>query len=579
MTSSRMRTPEWLRRLTASCKDRIAIALALGLVASGCAALLMFTSGYLISATAHPGVVLFSVLVPVAFVQLFGFGRPLARYLERLVSHDWVLRITSALRKALFDSALESACDPAKTSSSGDYLNLVIDDIAHLQNLYLRVVFPCAIALALGIGSAVAFGLFSAPFGLLMFLCFAVIAFLIPTTTLIVTRSRVLKCGSAKHEGFSRLTDDVLGAFDWALSGRAKQAVERHGACDVKTRIAEGRIRLAERTFGLISQLALGFLACVVVAWSAGLFSGDAASANWIAAFALGFFPLIEAFAALPAAYADLTRHEGSIARLDAHIADDPGQPRTEALVVTEDADITLKDVTYSYPQSQRKALDNVSLHILSGQHVAIIGKSGAGKSTLASIVRGAITPDVGELLIGGSPACAHDLDFSTAVGHLSHRCHLFNRTLRENLTIGHAADDATLLEALANVGLSGKLASLPDGLDTVVGETGVGFSGGEAHRIALARILVANPQIVVVDEPFAALDPITERALTDTLLRACADKTLIVITHHLAEIARFDRVVFVEDGHVTLDGTPCELMRISERFRTWVALDASISC
>ena len=146
---------------------------------------------------------------------------------------------------------------------------------------------------------------------------------------------------------------------------------------------------------------------------------------------------------------------------------------------------------------------------------------------------------------------------------------------MRENLTLGVLdASDNKLVQTLENVGLGEKFESLENGLDTIVGETGVGFSGGEAHRIALARALAADTAIVLVDEPFAALDPITETQLLDTLFTTCEGRTLVVITHHLAQIERFDRVVFIEDGRLDLDGSPAELMEASDRFRKLVEFD-----
>ena len=134
--------------------------------------------------------------------------------------------------------------------------------------------------------------------------------------------------------------------------------------------------------------------------------------------------------------------------------------------------------------------------------------------------------------------------------------------------------DDESLVETLELVGLAEKLSELPQGLDTVIGETGIGLSGGEAHRVALARVLLADTPLIIVDEPFSALDPKTEHELLSTMLDVCADRTLIVITHHLAEIDRFDRVILLEDGKLALDGSPAGLMRTNAHFRELVQFD-----
>ena len=224
---------------------------------------------------------------------------------------------------------------------------------------------------------------------------------------------------------------------------------------------------------------------------------------------------------------------------------------------------LTFDHVSYMYPGTSRATLDDLTLTIEAGSSTAILGRSGSGKSTFADLARGALMPSSGTISAGGT------------VGFLGQTTYLFNRSLRENLTLGVLeVSDERLIRTLENVGLGEKFASLENGLDTIVGETGVGFSGGEAHRIALARVLAADSEIVLVDEPFAALDPITENQLLDTLFATCEGRTLIVITHHLAQIERFDRVVFIEDGRLDLDGSPAELMDASVRFRKLVEFD-----
>ena len=219
--------------------------------------------------------------------------------------------------------------------------------------------------------------------------------------------------------------------------------------------------------------------------------------------------------------------------------------------------------VSYTYPGASKPALNGLTLTVDAGSSIALLGRSGSGKSTFAEIARGALTPTSGTVDVGGT------------IGFLGQTPYLFNRSLRENLTLGVLdASDDKLVQTLENVGLGEKFESLENGLDTIVGETGVGFSGGEAHRIALARALAADTAIVLVDEPFAALDPITETQLLDTLFTTCEGRTLVVITHHLAQIERFDRVVFIEDGRLDLDGSPAELMEASDRFRKLVEFD-----
>ncbi len=551
------------------------VALALGFASAGCSALLMFTSGYLISATAVASTTLFSIMVPIALVQIFGLGRPLAHYVERLVSHDWVLKITSDLRRALYWGVEKRIGDPARERATGEYLSLLSDDVDHLQNLYLRVGFPVAIALLIGAGASIPFFVFSPLFGVLMLALLALVTVGVPHLCRTLTQKRLHETKALRLHEYQSLTDDILGATDWVLSNRAPFVESSHGHSDEALRQLDSSVHLTEFLITFVGKLILGGIACLVIAWSAHQFGGNAQNANWIAAFVLGFFPLVEILGALPSSAAQAAVHEDAIDRLDEYVSAGEEEacsslPEPSAQEQhCEDAGnaLELDSVEYSYPNSSAKALAGITLSIRAGESVAILGRSGSGKSTLANIMRGILEPDSGTVRISAEGILP--------LGYLGQTPYLFNRSLRDNLTLGTlAASDGELAEILESVGLASKLSSLENGLDTIVGETGVGFSGGEAHRIALARVLVANAPIVLIDEPFSALDPVTEAGLLETLFDVCADRTLIVITHHLAEIGRFDRVVFVEQGSVALDGTPEGLAQQSDFFRTLLEFD-----
>lgn len=560
--------PAWVKSFLVKYRRSVIFALALGLAASGCAALLMFTSGYLISATAIPGITLFTIMVPIACVQLFGFGRPAARYLERLISHDWVLKITSDLRRMLYWGIERRAGDPERRRAAGEYLGLLSDDVAHLQNLYLRVVFPTAVAILLAIGASIMFGVFSIPFALIMVLVFVLVVAVLPNVALLATRAQTAYAKSLRAQEYTSLTDDVLGAADWVLADRGGDAVDAHMKASIALREVELKLRMRQRVLSLVGTIVMGLAVCAVVVWSSGRFgsTGMDMAAGFIAAFALGFFPLIEAFSVLPAAVSQAPVHEDSIVRLDEYVSEKPQSssiPEVSESGHCDQGALVFDHVSYTYPGASKPALDDLTLTVEAGSSTALLGRSGSGKSTFAEIARGALVPTSGAVNVGGT------------IGFLGQTPYLFNRSLRENLTLGVLdASDEKLIQTLESAGLGEKFESLENGLDTIVGETGVGFSGGEAHRIALARVLAADTEIVLVDEPFAALDPITENQLLDTLFSTCEGRTLVVITHHLAQIERFNRVFFIEDGRLDLDGSPAELMEASSRFRKLVEFD-----
>lgn len=565
----------WIRALLTPFRAHAGIALALGVATAGFAALLMFVSGYLVSRTAQPGTTLFMVMVPVALVQLFGIGRPLARYLERLVSHDWVFRVTAQLRTVLFEAIEASAGNPSATRETGAYLELVTEDIGHVQNLYLRVAFPSVIALLLLVITSVFCGAFSPALGLAFFLFSAVSALLVPLAAHFLARPLQARFKKLMSDEYARLADDVIGATDWALSGRSRDVLRSHALAGEAVLEGADAVRRLVRLAQLVSAIALAACACAVACIAGWSFQAGGDGANLIAAFALGLFPVAEAFALLPTALVDVHRHADSLQRLDGIIDDADGKPQPARRPPAGHAGcaIVLDGVTFQYPQAVQPALADMSLSVPFGQKVAVIGRSGSGKTTLACLMRGAMEPTRGSVSFGAadSKAC----DDAPLVGYLPQSPHVFDRTLRENLVIAKPqAGDDELGDALERVGLAPKLESLEHGLDTPVGETGVGFSGGEAHRLALARALLAGSPIMLLDEPFTSLDPATEEALLETLLEAFAGKTLIVITHHLASIERFDRVVFLDDGRLLLDDSPQNLMRENARFRQLVSFD-----
>lgn len=579
-TKSLMAKP-WLRSLAAPFRSHAVIAISLGLVTACCAALLMFVSGYLICRTAQPGTTLFMIMIPVALVQLFGIGRTFARYFERLVSHDWVFRITSRLRMLLFRAAEDQSDNPSTSHGIGEYLEFVVDDIAHLQNLYLRVSFPAIIAMFMLVIASVFCGVFSLLLGCAFLVFGTVSAIIAPLAARALAVPLQKRAKGRLSNEYARLTDDILGSVDWTLANRIEDVRQAHGRNSSDAFKAAQALRQLVRGTELVSSIIIAAGACVLIVIACGSFQADPGDANLIAAFALGFFPVAETFSLLPHALVDSLNHIDALTRLDAVLENNEDSSRDVGFGNEQSNPfhaVELSGVSYRYPGSKHDAISDLDLVIPVNQKIAILGQSGSGKTTLARLLHGSITPSGGNVFVSGQPA-SHADDDAPIVGYIPQTPYLFDQTLRDNLLIAkpHASDDE-LFEVLEQIGLPQKVATLPDGLDTRIGETGTGFSGGEAHRIALARELLADCPIVLLDEPFTSLDPATESKLLDTLLESFAERTLIVITHHLANIERFDRVVFIENGKVEMGGSPHDLARDEPRFKQLLAFDRGIS-
>ena len=568
-----LRRDAWVKPFFLRYRKALAMALLLGLLTFTFASALMVTSGYLVSASALAETILFLHL-PLIFVRIFGVGKPILQYLERLTSHDWVLRMTSGLRLKLYRALERDAVFFRATHRTGDVLGLLAEDIGHIQNLYLRTVFPTVVAWLIYVVLIACLGWFSLWLALAMLLVLGVAVFLVPLASVLANAARQARHKQMKNELYAELTDNVLGVADWVFAGRGEEYLSRHKAREQEMRAIQERMERFGRRRDVVLQLLFGVCAVLLLVWAGGRFGpegGDAA--NWIAAFVLGFFPLIDAFAPLSSAAVEAGAYRDSIARLnDLPVPQDGEVP---ACLPRAPFDVRVEHASYGYPGSAKDVLSDASLEVPQGQRIAVLGRSGAGKSTLASLVRGDLRPDAGSVTLGGAPVADLGDEAAKWIGVIQQRTYLFNMTLGENLRLGLAdATDDEVWDALDKVGLRSMVERLPKGLDTLVDEAGLRFSGGERHRIALARVLLQDVPVVVLDEPTVGLDPLTERALLDTLFEALAGKTVIMITHHLAGVDAMDGVVFVEDGRIALDGAPDELARTSERYRRLLAFD-----
>ncbi|MEQ3364055.1 thiol reductant ABC exporter subunit CydC [Raoultibacter massiliensis] len=573
-----LKTDRWIKPFFKQYRRALVLALVLGLATFVFAGALMFTSGYLISRAAEmPGNILM-IHLPVIFVRVFGIGKPIFQYFERLTSHDWVLRMTSSLRLKLYASLEGDAVFFKRSRRTGDVLGLLAEDIGHIQNLYLRTVFPTIVAYLLYIVIVIGLGFFSLWFALAVLLVLGVIVFLVPLVSALANGARLMRRKAMKNELYSELTDNVLGVSDWIFSHRGDEYLKRYKATEQAMRALDESMERFARRRDLVASVLYATVAVMLLVWAGSLFGGaHGGAANWIAAFVLGFFPLIDAFAPLPAAATEASAYRDSVVRLNAL----PVEKQTGAAAPepAESLDIVIENLAFRYPGTEKDVLDSVTLSVKHGERLAILGKSGSGKSTLTSLIRGDLVPSSGSVALGGVPAHLLGDAMARYIGVIQQQTYLFNRTLRENLQIGRGdASDAEIWDVLDKVGLKPMVERLPEGLDTLVDEAGMRFSGGERHRIALARVLLQNVPIIMLDEPTVGLDPATEKALLETFFETTRDKTLIMVTHHLQGVAMMDRVVFVEDGKLALSGSPAELEEKSSRYRQLLAFDRGIA-
>lgn len=576
-SQKKRRKDAWIKPFFKQYRGALILALFLGVMTFAFASALMFDAGYMISRSAEVRGNLLTIFVPSILARVFGVGKPFLHYFERLTSHNWVLRMTSKLRLKLYKVLEKDAIFIRQRYRTGDILGLLAEDLGHIQNLYLRTIFPYIIAWTLYVVIVILLGLFSPWFALVMLLLLGVVVVLLPLVSALANGARQARRKVMRNELYEHLTDNVMGVSDWIIAQRGDEYVHTHRSSEAAVRSIDKEMNRSSRNRNLLLQVLYGAIAVSLLLWAGNHFGGFFAGlGNWIAAFVLGFFPLIDAFAPLPDAAIEFSKYRDSIDRLN----ELPPEQEQEVFqhaheTIAAPYTVNIREVSFRYPQAPRDLIDGLDLSITPGEKLAILGRSGSGKSTLAALIRGDLSPINGSVSINGIPTHTLGDRIADYIGVIQQQTYLFNATLAENLRIGNqAATDEELWKALDDVGLSQMAQRLPKGLETLVDEAGLRFSGGERHRVALARILLQRVPIVILDEPTVGLDPVSEHALLNTIFETMKDKTIIMITHHLQGVSQMDRVIFIEDGNLKLNGSPEELSKENSYYQRLEAFD-----
>ncbi len=561
----------WVKPYLQRYKAPLMLAIFLGFCTFFSAGALMFNSGYLISKSASLPENILLVYVPIVLTRAFGVSRPVFRYIERLTSHNWVLKMTSKLRRKLYHTLEKDAMVFKQKYRMGDILGLLAEDIQYIQNLYLRTIFPLIIALILYAFIVIAVGVFSIFFALYLALLLFILVIVLPVWSVVVNGARQEREKTLKTELYTDLTDNVLGVADWIFSQRGVEYVDTHLQVEQELYQVQDQKRLFNRRVHVLFQLIYSFIVIGLIVWTSQRFVGNrGGAANWIAAFVLSAFPVVDAFVVLPEAMQESNVYKDSINRLNA--LDETPDEAPKNIEVT-DTRIQVEDLSFSY--DYHLVLDRLDLTIEPGEKIAILGKSGSGKSTLASLIRGDLKPQNGLLTLGGVPTYQFGDAMSHYISVIQQAPYLFHTTILNNVRMANTnKSEEEVWQVLERVGLKKLVEQLPEGLHTMVDEAGLRFSGGERHRMALARILLQDTPIVLLDEPTVGLDPLTEQALIDTFFSQLQDKTVIWITHHLQGIEIMDRVIFIEDGRLEMSGTPADLAQNNARFQQLKAID-----
>ncbi|MET7601083.1 thiol reductant ABC exporter subunit CydD [Streptomyces avermitilis] len=563
-----------VRAMAGPRRGRLALALLLGAAALGSAGGLMATSGWLISRASQQPPVLY-LMVAVTATRAFGIGRAVFRYAERLVSHDAVLRMLADTRVAVYRRLERLAPAGLRTTRRGDLLSRLVADVDALQDYWLRWLLPAGAALVVSAasvgftawllpeaGAALAVGLLAAGVG-------------VPLVTAAVARRAERRLAPARGVLATRVTDLLTGTAELTVAGALPARIAGARRADATlTRIASraaAATALGDGLTALLSGLTVATAALVgAQAVVDGRLSGVA-----MAVVVLTPLAAFEAVLGLPSAVQYRQRVRRSAERvyevLDApEPVREPERPRTAPV---SPFPLVVTGLTARHEGQHRDALAGLDLTLEKGRRVAVVGPSGSGKTTLAQVMLRFLDAGAGTYTLGGTDAYALDGDdVRRLVGLCAQDAHLFDSSVRENLLLARRdATEGDLRDALARARLLDWVDGLPGGLDTPIGEHGARLSGGQRQRLALARALLADFPVLVLDEPAEHLDLPTADALTADLLAATEGRTTLLITHRLAGLEAVDEVIVLADGRAVQRGPYAELAAVKGPLREMV--------
>jgi ATP-binding cassette, subfamily C, bacterial CydC len=520
---------------------------------------LLSLSGWFITATAITAALwaagtlaLFDVYIPGGGIRFFALTRTVARYFERLYNHDTVLRLLADLRGGLFAAFTRLDVVTLERLRAAELLQRLTADIDALDNLYLRLLAPPLVALLALIAVTVLISLFvpSAGFvvgaGLLLLLALLTVA--------------TARCGAAISERLSRqgetlrvrLIEQIQGLAE--LSAYGSLLEHRRSLVTEEAKLLGDQRRLGRQIAVGNAGLTLGVQLIAVLALLLGLsaFQSGVISGAVMVMLPLAIIALGEAFLPLPAAFAQIGGTRAAARRLTAEAKRCPElPPPVTPMAVPEQCDVVFESVTFRYPYAETAVLEMVDLHVAAGERVAVLGASGAGKSTVAQLVARLRDPTGGVVRLGGIDLRQLDPDsLRYKVAYLTQRTELFEDTIAANLRIAAPeAGERELWQALHVVALDELVRTLPEGLDTWIGESGRRLSGGEGRRLALARLLLRDPGVVLLDEPLSGLDAETASTVSRRMTPWFKGRAVLAFAHDLSALPGMDRASHLRGG------------------------------
>ena len=554
----------------------VALSVLIGAGTIGSSVALMGTSAWLISTAAlHPSIA--DLGVSVVGVRFFGIMRGLLRYAERLVSHDVTFRLLSRLRVWFYEKLEPLAPARLMDFRAGDLLSRIIGDVETLENFYVRVVSPPLTALLVGLFTAIFLGSFSpllAPVYLAFFLALGLI---LPILAQVTSRRPAVDTISLRADLHIRLVDGIQGMADLLAYGRAAERLNQISVNGRDYGDAQHRMARVTGFHSGLTTLLIHLGSWTILALAIPLVSAGTLAGPMLASLTLLTLASFEAVMPLPLA-AQMWNSAREAARRLFEVVDTVPVISEQSSVISHQLPITsyqlrITNLSFTYPNQSIPALQHVTFNLRSLTSLAIVGPSGAGKSTLANLLLRFWDYSSGDITLGGDSLHGLDQDEVRArIGLVSQNAYFFNTSVYENLRFARRRVTKEEIESAAkSAQIHDFILGLPKGYDTLIGEQGLRLSGGERQRLAIARAIIKDAPILILDEPTINLDPLTEKQILETLFTFMKKKTSLLITHRLVGLENVDEILVMDHGQIVERGSQSELMKINGLYhRLW---------
>lgn len=548
----------------------VILAVLLGVATVVCNIGLLSLAAYLISAAAlKPALVALSV--PIYLVRLFGVSRAFARYAERLVSHNLTFRLIKDLRVWFYERLEPLAPAHIQERRSGDLLSRVAKDVDELENIYLRIFSPVLVAMITALLTFVLLYAF-APV-----LAFTALGFLVVAGVGVPLLANALahRLGWRQLEIRAALgnhfVESIQGVQDILASGSASEQERKTAELNRQLGKTQERMAFISGLQSALGDLLMNLAVLTLLVLTIPLVARGDIPGVYLAFLALVVLSSFEVLQPLGAAFQFLGRSLAAGQRLFEVVDEEPtvNDPAVPAPVPQEPG-LEFCNVSFSYEKDEGPVLKDISFALEPRRRTAVVGPSGAGKSTLTKLALRFWDPDEGEVRLGGRDVreCAQGV-VRASIGVVAQDTHIFGDTLRGNLLLAKPrATDTELLDVLERARLKELVKSLPRGLDSWVGEQGLKLSGGGRQRLAVARALLKDAPLLVLDEPTANLDTITEEELMASIWDLMQGRTVLLITHRMVGLEEMDEVLVMDGGRIVERGTHKELIEAGGLYR-----------